>query len=73
MHVAHGRAFGEKALLFTDTGNEHRIGETSEDADSTEEAEAFDVILTFTSIESARILQDMINEMLCKWSRASHH
>jgi hypothetical protein len=34
-----------------------------------EPKEAFDVFITFSNIESARVLQDTLNEIVCRWSR----
>jgi hypothetical protein len=64
-----GTVEGRKCLTMRDTGKPLEVGTTSLEGATTEPQETFDVILSFQSIEGARLLQDMLNELICEWSR----
>lgn len=60
---------GLKCLTLLDTGVARDVGTTSNEGPSLDDPSCFDVILSFKNIEGARLLQDMLNELVCEWSR----
>lgn len=64
-----GTVEGRKCLTMRDTGKVLPVGATSEEGPSTEPQESFDVIISFRNMEGARLLQDMLNELVAEWSR----
>jgi hypothetical protein len=66
-----GEVEGRKCLTMRDTGKPLEVGTTSNEGATTEPQENFDVVISFRNIEGARLLQDMLNELVCQWSRES--
>lgn len=64
-----GHIEGRPCLTMVDTKIPRAVGTTSTEGPSKESQNAFDVIISFKNIESARLLQDMLNELVCRWSR----
>lgn len=64
-----GKVGGRPCLTLRDTGNPLPVGTTSNEGAKQEPQEAFDVILSFENIEGARVLQDMLNELIAEYSR----
>lgn len=65
-----GTIDGERCLCFKDTATERAVGAVdAKAAPSQVPQEYYDVILSFKTLESARVLQDVVNEFVCKWSR----
>ena len=64
-----GEVEGRKCLTMRDTGKPLEVGTTSNEGSTTEPQENFDVVISFRNIEGARLLQDMLNELVCQWSR----
>lgn len=62
---------GRKCLTMLDTGKPREVGTTSLEGPSVEHQDSFDVVLSFKNIEGARLLQDMLNELVCEWSRGA--
>lgn len=60
---------GRKCLTMRDTGKSLKVGTTSYEGPTTEPQESFDVVISFRNLEGARLLQDMLNELVCEWSR----
>ena len=58
-----------KCLTIKETGIEHPVGSTQKEYPPQVNQEEHDVILVFKSLESARTLQDEINELCACWSR----
>ncbi len=54
-----------------DTGKPLEVGTISNEGATTDPQENFDVVISFRNIEGARLLQDMLNELVCQWSRES--
>ncbi len=64
-----GMVEDRRCLTMKDTGKPRVVGTTSLEGQSTDPQENFDVIISFRTIEGARLLQDMLSELVCKWSR----
>lgn len=64
-----GKTEGRPCLTLLDTGITRMCGTTSNEGPTTEPQENFDVIISFRNIESARVLQDMLNELVAEWAR----
>lgn len=64
-----GKVEGRPCLTMRDTGKTLAVGTTSLEGPTTEPQENFDVIISFRNIEGARLLQDMLNELVAEWSR----
>jgi hypothetical protein len=60
---------GEKVLALAQGDVAFPINDHPTEWKTEEPKEAFDVFITFSNIESARVLQDTINEIVCRWSR----
>lgn len=58
-----------KCLTITDTGIVRPVGSTQKEYPPQVAQEAHDVVLVFKTLESARTLQDEINELCAVWSR----
>lgn len=65
----HGTMDGQRCLMMRDTGIERVVGTTAEGVPDPEDRENFDIILSFKNIAGARLLQDILGEMLALWSR----
>lgn len=57
-----------KALTIKETGVAHPIGSTQKEYPPQVKQEDHDVVLVFKTLESARTLQDEINELCAVWS-----
>lgn len=64
-----GKVEGRPCLTMRDTGKTLPVGTTSLEGPITEPQENFDVIISFRNMEGARLLQDMLNELVAEWSR----
>lgn len=64
-----GKVEGRPCLTMRDTGKTLPVGTTSLEGPTTEPQENFDLIISFRNIEGARLLQDMLNELVAEWSR----
>lgn len=64
-----GKVEGRPCLTMRDTGKTLPVGATSNEGPTTEPQENFDVVISFRNIEGARLLQDMLNELVAEWSR----
>ena len=60
---------GEKVLALAQGDVAFPINDHPTEWKTEEPKEAFDVFITFSNIESARVLQDTLNEIVCRWSR----
>lgn len=69
IYTNHGMMDGDRCLMLRDTKKERPVGATFDGEESPEPRENFDVILSFRNIEGARLLQDQLNDMICKWSK----
>jgi hypothetical protein len=68
--VQQGSIEGEgHCLTITDTGTPKPVGSTQAVYPPQIRQEDHDVVLVFKSLESARVLQDEINELCAVWSR----
>lgn len=68
--VQQGEIEGEgKCLTITDTGITHPVGSTQKEYPPQVNQEDHDVVLVFKTLQSARTLQDEINELCAVWSR----
>lgn len=57
-----------KCLTIKETGIAHPVGSTQAEYPRQVKQEDHDVVLVFKTLESARILQDEINELCAVWS-----
>ena len=64
-----GTVEDRRCLTMKDTGKPTAVGTTSLEGPATEPQENFDVVISFRNIEGARLLQDMLSELVCEWSR----
>lgn len=62
-------AAGHRCILITNHGEGRSIGFVPSQYEPSVPESEVDVILEFKSIESARTLQDELNELIAKWSR----
>lgn len=70
IHTQQGNIEGEgKCLTITDTGVPKPIGSTLKEWPESTPQEGHDVLIVFKNLESARTLQDEINELCAIWSR----
>lgn len=69
IQTAHGKVDGLRCITMQERSTALPVGATSLEGPSTVPREKFDVILSFRNIEGARLLQDMLNELVCEWSR----
>lgn len=70
MQTQQGAIEGEgKCLTIKETGIAHPIGSTQKEYPPQVEQKDHDVVLVFKTLESARTLQDEINELCAVWSR----
>ena len=60
----------KKTLLFFDTQTQHKVGGILKNEDIPKLVpEKAQVAISFENIESARLLQDTLNELIAEWSR----
>lgn len=64
-----GKVDGVRCLILKDTGVERIVGTTQTATPPPMPQDEFDVLITFQNIESARLLQDILNELVCEWAR----
>ena len=64
-----GRIGGDRCLLINRTAVAHPINATPKEWDKETTSDKVDVLLVFLNIESARTLQDELNEMIAVWSK----
>lgn len=64
-----GMIDGHRCISITKTENEHPINSTPKHWEEKTTEDKVDVLLVFKNIESARTLQDELNELIAIWSR----
>ncbi len=62
-------ANGNKCICITKRDTPKTIGYVSKEYDKVVDESEIDVILEFKNIQSARVLQDELNELISIWSR----
>ena len=60
---------GHKCLTFRKWETGFPINSKPEHWQKVQDESAFDVVITFSNLESARVLQDELNELISVWSR----
>ncbi len=58
---------GLKCITIKELKEAQPIGATPAEWDKEVNEDSLDVILEFKNIEGARVLQDMLNSMICDW------
>lgn len=64
-----GRVEGYHCLTITKSEQAYPINSTPKEWDKQTTADKVDVLLVFKNIESARTLQDELNELIAVWSK----
>jgi len=69
IHTQQGRIEGYRCLTITKCEQAHPINSTPKEWDKETTEDKVDVLLIFKNIESARTLQDELNELIALWSK----
>lgn len=64
-----GRVDGHRCLIITKCEQAHPINSTPKEWDKQTTEDKVDVLIVFKNIESARTLQDELNELIAVWSK----
>jgi len=69
IHTQRGLIGDNKCLTITEVNEARPIGSQVKDSLKSKPADEHDVILVFLNIESARTLQDELNDLISDWSK----
>ena len=58
-----------RCLTFQPAKGQHPVGATSTEDAKTQDLDEFSAVIAFRNLDSARLVQDMLNELVCEWAR----